>query len=183
MLRAVGRAGAGAGEGGRRVGSEEEDREVEEQGALGCRCDGLRASMWGTSCVSGNLAAQHVLGNDAPTLCSAGRPCAGARAGRGEPLPHQLSRAMLCRFPVAQLLYVANMHLEGHPYRPNDRISQVRGGRKGVQAHTREARCHLRHLSLDVCVPLPWLLPWVLGRSASANAGTVSLSGSSSDVP
>lgn len=43
----------------------------------------------------------------------------------------RLSRAV-------QLLYVANLHLEGSPYRPNDRISQTRSVLQRLEAHQRQ---------------------------------------------
>ncbi|PNW83119.1 hypothetical protein CHLRE_06g307400v5 [Chlamydomonas reinhardtii] len=51
------------------------------------------------------------------------------------------SRALLAAFVFwdgvgqQQLLYVANLHLEGSPYRPNDRISQTRSALQRLEAH------------------------------------------------
>ncbi|KXZ54570.1 hypothetical protein GPECTOR_4g635 [Gonium pectorale] len=53
------------------------------------------------------------------------------------------SRALLAAFVFwdglgqQQLLYVANLHLEGSPYRPNDRISQTRSALQRLEAHMR----------------------------------------------
>ncbi|KAG2426336.1 hypothetical protein HXX76_013093 [Chlamydomonas incerta] len=51
------------------------------------------------------------------------------------------SRALLAAFVFwdglvqQQLFYVANLHLEGSPYRPNDRISQTRSALQRLEAH------------------------------------------------
>ncbi|KXZ54569.1 hypothetical protein GPECTOR_4g634 [Gonium pectorale] len=53
------------------------------------------------------------------------------------------SRALLAAFALTdgigqeELLYVANLHLEGSPYRPNDRISQTRSALQRLEAHMR----------------------------------------------
>ncbi|GFR52780.1 hypothetical protein Agub_g15395, partial [Astrephomene gubernaculifera] len=54
------------------------------------------------------------------------------------------SRALLAAFVCwdglgqQQLLYVANLHLEGHPFRPNDRVSQARSALQRLEAHVRQ---------------------------------------------
>jgi hypothetical protein len=37
--------------------------------------------------------------------------------------------------PRMQLVWVANLHLEGSPYRPNDRVSQLRSALQRLEAH------------------------------------------------
>lgn len=37
--------------------------------------------------------------------------------------------------PAAQLLYIAICHLEGSPYRPSDRVSQIRSVLERLQRH------------------------------------------------
>lgn len=37
--------------------------------------------------------------------------------------------------PRVQLVWLANLHLEGSPYRPNDRVSQLRSALQRLEAH------------------------------------------------
>ncbi|GLI60021.1 hypothetical protein VaNZ11_002085 [Volvox africanus] len=50
-----------------------------------------------------------------------------------------------------QLLYVANLHLEGSPYRPNDRISQTRSALQRLEAHQRQHGIAPEDAAVVVC--------------------------------
>ncbi|GLC61160.1 hypothetical protein PLESTB_001724600 [Pleodorina starrii] len=50
-----------------------------------------------------------------------------------------------------QLLYVANLHLEGSLYRPNDRISQTRSALQRLEAHQRQHGIDLADAAVVVC--------------------------------
>ncbi|EFJ47403.1 hypothetical protein VOLCADRAFT_92067 [Volvox carteri f. nagariensis] len=67
------------------------------------------------------------------------------------------TRALLAAFTFwdglgqQQLLYVANMHLEGSPYRPNDRISQTRSALQRLEAHQRQYGIAPEDAAVVVC--------------------------------
>ncbi|GLC33494.1 hypothetical protein PLESTB_000081100 [Pleodorina starrii] len=67
------------------------------------------------------------------------------------------SRALLAAFAFwdglgqQQLLYVANLHLEGSPYRPNDRISQTRSALQRLEAHQRQHGIDPADAAVVVC--------------------------------
>ncbi len=51
-----------------------------------------------------------------------------------------------------QVLYVVNVHLEGSPYRPNDRVSQMRSSLQRLQqAQEGQAKADPRECMVVVC--------------------------------
>jgi hypothetical protein len=72
-------------------------------------------------------------------------PLPGTAARHGRPSHNGLASPPLLAPPPhwdtsapTQLLYVANLHLEGSPYRPNDRINQTRSALQRLEAHQRQ---------------------------------------------
>ncbi len=52
---------------------------------------------------------------------------------------------------TAQTLYIANLHLEGSPYRPQDRISQLRNVLAAMQAQQKQQRQDPEAANVVVC--------------------------------
>jgi endonuclease/exonuclease/phosphatase family metal-dependent hydrolase len=49
------------------------------------------------------------------------------------------------------VLYVANVHLEGSPYRPSDRVSQMRSALQRMQQHQLESGLQPSDCSVIIC--------------------------------
>lgn len=50
-----------------------------------------------------------------------------------------------------QVLYIVNVHLEGSPYRPNDRVSQMRSALECMQKHQKENGLQPERCNVVIC--------------------------------
>ncbi len=52
---------------------------------------------------------------------------------------------------ISRVLYVVNVHLEGSPYRPNDRVNQMRNALQRMQQHQLDNGLSPQDCSVIIC--------------------------------
>lgn len=68
-----------------------------------------------------------------------------------KPQSNQIAIIIIFLSSILQVLYVINVHLEGSPYRPNDRVSQMRSALQRAQRHMESHNLNTETCQLVVC--------------------------------